>query len=134
MAEAEAELRSYPGKAAALAIGKAMLAAGGIVFRGAGVVAGLCRRRDPSQGWLRVNGSGIDDGSGASGFWIHGFLFLWADFLREGGYTPGQQCKSMKGKELREEQQGKLLKTKGVNLQGWGGASAAEACGKDAEN
>ena len=30
----------------------------------------------------------------------------------EGGYTPRQQCKSMKGKELREEQQGKLLKTK----------------------
>jgi hypothetical protein len=29
-----------------------------------------------------------------------------------GGYTPRQQCKNMKGKELREEEQGKLLKTK----------------------
>jgi hypothetical protein len=29
--------------------------------------------------------------------------------------TPGQQCKSMKGKRLREEQHAKLLKTKCKN-------------------
>jgi hypothetical protein len=29
-----------------------------------------------------------------------------------GGYTPGQQCKELKRKELLEEQQGKSLKTK----------------------
>jgi hypothetical protein len=74
MAEAEAELRSHPGKTAALAVGKAVLAAGRFVLS-CGSEPGFCRR-DPSQRWLRVNGSGIDNGSGASGFWVHGFLFF----------------------------------------------------------
>jgi hypothetical protein len=42
----EAEARFGTGKPAAPAIGIAMQAAGGIVFRGAGVVAGLCCRHD----------------------------------------------------------------------------------------
>jgi hypothetical protein len=67
MAEAEAELGSNPRKAAALAVGKAVLTAGEFVFRDTGAVADLC---------CRHGGNGIDDGSGASGFWIHGFLFF----------------------------------------------------------
>jgi hypothetical protein len=64
---AETEAGFWTGKPATSAIGIAMQAAGGIVFRGAGVVADPCCRHD----W-----SGIDDRSGAIGFWIHGFLFF----------------------------------------------------------
>ena len=81
---AEAEAGFWTGKAAAPAIGIAMQAARGVVFRSAGVVAGPCRRCD---------GNGIGNGSGASGFRIHGFLFLGEIFLR-GGTPPGNNAKT----------------------------------------
>jgi hypothetical protein len=97
----------------------------------------------------RGDWSGIDDGSGAIGFSIHGFLFSGRFFCARGVH-PRQQCKSMKGKGLGEEQQGKLLKTKGVGKVDQSTVEGrklkaeprrkesphvpAEACGKDAEN
>jgi hypothetical protein len=61
-----------------------MQAAGDVVFGSADAVAGLCCRHD---------GNGIGNGSGATGFWIHGFLFLREIFLL-GGHTPGNNART----------------------------------------